>query len=779
MVNIEEYKIKLEVVYKSLSEGRKNKSISLKKAYDLLEEVMKEGKGLTKQETDKEFAKNAAWEEFEMIKKFSGKFAEFFTDIREEYPSVISDKLYSDLKEEVKELEDFIKQEEEHQKFPSGNGNGNDTNNNDNTGNNGNSHGKGSGGGKKPSSSNNSELEEKIKDLQNQLSTVKQELEKKQQQNPNSIDSQQEERKKDELERELERLKREKEENERRSGNQNPQKDSFPYGLIIGGGIVIFLLLIAVIFFWRRNIYPPRSLIYQKIQQITAEILRQNNYQPIIFPTFEAKELFTTSLGSTTDIIHKEMYTFLDRKERELALRPEGTASMVRLVCQNKLIREGYPLKLYYWANMFRYERPQQGRYREFWQLGAELINADGAIADYQILNLTANILRGLRIKDFSFKLNHLGNNETKERYKKKLKDFIKKTTPDLCVDCRRRNETNPLRILDCSFCKNKYQYPSYKDAWSEKDNDYISELNGILDKFNFSYQYDYHLVRGLDYYTGLVFEIDLGTEKAILGGGRYDNLYQEIGGVDVPALGFAIGIERLVDYLEEKKILKTEQTDYPIIAGVDEAGRGALAGPIIVAAVVLPTGFQNPLIQDSKILNPSQRKRAYRLVKKEALEYNIIAKSAREVETKNPLAATKEAMAETLANLKNKPDLCLVDGQEKVMVEGFKIVSVVGGDRRSINIAAASIVAKDLRQWIKENHLLDKDFTQKKDALLLKVLTESQADFLAKTYQLEYQNICEKLFQEPKNEHQNAEKVVVLLKDKESIVEKLAALFL
>ncbi|CFW93129.1 Ribonuclease HII [endosymbiont DhMRE of Dentiscutata heterogama] len=140
---------------------------------------------------------------------------------------------------------------------------------------------------------------------------------------------------------------------------------------------------------------------------------------------------------------------------------------------------------------------------------------------------------------------------------------------------------------------------------------------------------------------------------------------------------------------------------DYPIIAGVDEAGRGALAGPIIVAAVVLPTGFQNPLIQDSKILNPSQRKRAYRLVKKEALEYNIIAKSAREVETKNPLAATKEAMAETLANLKNKPDLCLVDGQEKVVMEGFKIVSVVGGDRRSINIAAASIVAKVTRDTI------------------------------------------------------------------------------
>ncbi|CAG8460540.1 15878_t:CDS:2, partial [Racocetra fulgida] len=540
-----------------------------------------------------------------------------------------------------------------------------------------------------------------------------------------------------------------------------------------------------------QDIYPPRSLIHQNIQQIIIEVLHKNNYQPIIFPTFEYKEFFTSSLGSTTDIIHKEMYDFLDRKERELALRPEGTASTVRLVCQNKLIKEGYPLKLYYWANMFRYERPQQGRYREFWQLGVELINADGAIADYQILKLTADILRALGIKNFSFKLNYLGNNETKEKFKKKLKGFVEKTAPELCADCQRRYETNPLRTLDCLLCKNKYSYPFYKDAWSEKDNDYINELNRILDKFNFPYQYDYHLVRGLDYYTGLVFEIDLGTQKAILGGGRYDNLYREIGGVDVPALGFAIGIERLAEYLEEKKILKTEQkcfvgdqkcplvVDYNlkvktlkflpkiidyyqpkilIIVGEEElksAGRGALAGPIIVAAVVLPTGYQNPLIQDSKILSPSQRKRAYRLVKKEALEYKIIAKSAREVEVKNPLAATKEAMVEALVGLKNRPDLCLVDGQEKIVSEGFKIVSVVGGDRRSINIAAASIIAKVTHQAINQrpNFFSDTELLLAyQDALLLKVLTESQAIFLAKTYQLEYQNVCQKLFQEPKN---------------------------
>jgi len=140
---------------------------------------------------------------------------------------------------------------------------------------------------------------------------------------------------------------------------------------------------------------------------------------------------------------------------------------------------------------------------------------------------------------------------------------------------------------------------------------------------------------------------------------------------------------------------------DYPLIAGVDEAGRGALAGPIVVASVILPTGYQNPLIQDSKILSPSQRKRAYRIVKKEALEYSVAVKDAREVEAKNPLGATKEAMVETILNLKNRPNLCLVDGKEKIIVEGVKVVSVVGGDRRSINIAAASIIAKVTRDTI------------------------------------------------------------------------------
>ena len=147
-----------------------------------------------------------------------------------------------------------------------------------------------------------------------------------------------------------------------------------------------------------QDISPPHSSVYQQIQKITSEILQQNNYQPIIFPTFEHLELFTKSLGNTTDIVHKEMFAFSDRKGRNLALRPEGTASAARLICQSKLIREGYPLKFYYWANMFRYERPQKGRYREFWQLGVELVNSQGNLADYQILKLISELLQNLGI---------------------------------------------------------------------------------------------------------------------------------------------------------------------------------------------------------------------------------------------------------------------------------------------------------------------------------------------------------------------------------------------
>ncbi|CAG8791017.1 18778_t:CDS:2, partial [Racocetra persica] len=235
-----------------------------------------------------------------------------------------------------------------------------------------------------------------------------------------------------------------------------------------------------------------------KIRQLLEATLTKNNFQPLIFPTYEYAELFNTSLGSATDIIHKEMFTFPDRKGRNLALRPEGTVGVARLILQNRLFAAG-----------------------------VELVNAAGVRADYQILKLVQDIFAALGINQFTCNLNYLGSKSTQEKYKLELRKFLAATTPDLCDDCRRRAEENPLRILD------------YHDYWQE--------LQQILTRFNFPYQVNHHLVRGLDYYTGLVFEIDLGEEKAVLGGGRYDQLFQQLGGIALPAAGFAIGIDRRI----------------------------------------------------------------------------------------------------------------------------------------------------------------------------------------------------------------------------------------
>jgi histidyl-tRNA synthetase len=237
-----------------------------------------------------------------------------------------------------------------------------------------------------------------------------------------------------------------------------------------------------------------------------------------------------------------------------------------------------------------------------------------------------------------------LGDSETKEKYKNELGKFVEKNNPDLCEDCQRRYQTNPLRILDCLLCKNKSSYPSYKDTWNEKDINYINELNQILDKFNFPYQYDYHLVRGLDYYTGLVFEVDLGTEKALLGGGRYDNLYQNLGDINAPAVGFAIGIERLADYLESSQLLeinksvdvfflatspevyldilvwKKELEKYPLVVDYNPEVRKIKSLPKIIdyyqPKILIVLGEQEP--QNKKILIKDCQKRQEFLVEKE-----------------------------------------------------------------------------------------------------------------------------------------------------------------
>jgi len=297
-----------------------------------------------------------------------------------------------------------------------------------------------------------------------------------------------------------------------------------------------------------QDIFPNLSLIYQKVYDICIKILTKNNYQFVILPTLEYEKLFINSLGLSTDIVNKEMYSFFDKKNRKIVLRPEGTASFTRLICQNKLLTQNNK-KFFYWSNMFRYERPQKGRHREFWQLGVEMLGVNNIWADYQIISLICEILYNLEIKDFTFCFNYLGNKDIQEKYKEELKKIINKDK--ICNNCKYRLQHNFLRILDCLICKNSQIFPEYKDFWTKKDKDYISSLEKLLTKFKIPFYFDQTLVRGLDYYDGLVWEVKLKTDtKELLGGGRYNQLYKNIGNVNMPAIGFAIGIERLINNL-------------------------------------------------------------------------------------------------------------------------------------------------------------------------------------------------------------------------------------
>ncbi|RHZ36586.1 histidine--tRNA ligase [endosymbiont GvMRE of Glomus versiforme] len=307
-----------------------------------------------------------------------------------------------------------------------------------------------------------------------------------------------------------------------------------------------------------QDILPTKAIIYQQIQQITQNILNRAGYQPVILPTYEYQELFTISVGEATDIIQKEMFAFSDRKGRQLVLRPEGTASVVRLVYQNKLVNPGYPLRLYYWGNMFRYERPQDGRYREFWQLGVELINANGIMADGELLWLIKQIIITFDLKENTvLHWNYLGGSETREKYKSILKEYL--LDKELCLDCQRRYQLNPLRILDCKVCKLE-KLPSYQKVLEKTELAYLKKITKKLDELKINHYYNKWLVRGLDYYTGIVFELSLNDDKqVILGGGRYDKLFQQLGEKEFPATGFALGVDRLVNYLSLSEKWKTD----------------------------------------------------------------------------------------------------------------------------------------------------------------------------------------------------------------------------
>ena len=312
-----------------------------------------------------------------------------------------------------------------------------------------------------------------------------------------------------------------------------------------------------------KDILPSDINMWQIMEKNALDIFSRYGYKEIRTPIFEATELFARGVGDTTDIVNKEMYTF-EKSERSLTLRPENTAGVVRSFIENGMARLSAPVKLWYKGPMFRYERPQAGRQRQFHQVGCEMFGIKQPTADAEVILMAVNYLKSLGLNDLEVEINSLGCPTCREEYKKKIKEVLKPEFDNLCEDCQNRYEKNPLRLLDCKVetCKQIFEKPEIKaviqsDFICEECAEHYKELKSYLDKMDVKYVENKLLVRGLDYYNRTVFEIksnNLGSQNAVCGGGRYDSLVRNLGGDDTPAVGWAMGMERLYSLLEKKE---------------------------------------------------------------------------------------------------------------------------------------------------------------------------------------------------------------------------------
>ena len=315
-----------------------------------------------------------------------------------------------------------------------------------------------------------------------------------------------------------------------------------------------------------KDILPTDMPVWHFMEEKAKEVFTKYGAKEIRTPIFEATELFARGVGDTTDIVNKEMYTF-EKSERSLTLRPENTAGVVRSFIENGMHRLSAPVKLWYKGPMFRYERPQAGRQRQFHQVGIEVFGIKQATADAEVILMAVNYLKSLGLQDLTVEINSLGCPQCREVFKTKLKEVLKPYLSELCPDCQARYEKNPLRLLDCKVedCKKIYEKPEVQaiiqsDFICEDCAEHFQELQKYLNELNINYSINKLLVRGLDYYNRTVFEIksnNLGSQNAVCGGGRYDSLVKNLGGEDTPAVGFAMGMERLATLIGEKQECK------------------------------------------------------------------------------------------------------------------------------------------------------------------------------------------------------------------------------
>lgn len=343
------------------------------------------------------------------------------------------------------------------------------------------------------------------------------------------------------------------------------------------------------------DILPADIGLWQYIENAVRETARINGFSEIRMPTFEATELFCRGVGDTTDVVGKEMYTFIDKDGSSLSLRPEGTAGVARSVIENGLYAGAMPLKLFYLSNFFRREKPQAGRSREFWQFGTELYGSSLPEADAQVILLANSLFKKLGLTKVTLRINSIGCPECRPSYRKALLEYFAQYESELCDTCRERLQKNPLRVLDCKspICSGiAINAPKTLEHLCGGCESHFEKLKKLLDACGVEYVVDPSIVRGLDYYTGTVFEFtvdSIGAQSTVCGGGRYDGLLASIGGPELPAVGFGMGITRLIQALKDENLVPELKNGCDVY--IAPLGEGASNSAFVLAQALREAG--------------------------------------------------------------------------------------------------------------------------------------------------------------------------------------------
>jgi histidyl-tRNA synthetase len=404
------------------------------------------------------------------------------------------------------------------------------------------------------------------------------------------------------------------------------------------------------------DILPSEIGKWQFVERTAREVFEGFGFSEIRIPILERTELFSRGIGEATDIVEKEMYTFTDKGGGSLTLRPEATASMARAYLEHQLYTFDPVAKLYCIGPMFRYERPQKGRYRQFYQIDAEVFGVGNPVVDAEVIVMLIQFLRQVGLEKLELQVNSLGCRDCRPRYREGLKAYLIKKSFQLCEDCQRRIQTNPLRIFDCKVqaCQEAISdAPKVSDFICGECGKHFDKVKEFLSVAGLDYVLNPRMVRGLDYYTRTAFEVvsyDLGSQNAVTGGGRYDNLFQEIGGLDIPGIGFAIGMERLISLLPKDK----EFIRYPDLF-IIAPGKGTqeeaykLANQLHLAGIHAEFDYEGKSMK-SQMRRADKLKARYVLIlgeeelkKGRAVLRNMVDKSQEELPMENLMTALKK----------------------------------------------------------------------------------------------------------------------------------------